>query len=186
MENTPGPIARKLIAQIRGIKAQKVVDLQEWGEAKKRAAQLAQQNQPSAEALDQVGPEFELLTDVRQEAVCSSGYDGTKGELWLARVMPPPVGSPSRAVVVTTPYLVLNPGLDDWMAYLKRTLPKTQRSNTREAHEYLMKFGLQPNYWPEYVFESYVNHPSDVIYVRGLPDVPESRPHSRVNSLGPP
>lgn len=298
METAPGPIARKLIAQVRGIKAQKVVDLEAWGEAKKRASHIAQQSQPSAEALDEVGPEFvlyayvnnwaigmvellqdvpelrkymqkffeaqeeympagppmspltksffyqwalydvpiglkretmgsillavgralkmdpeflallksltegrlglylhegsgtknetvvlkELLTEVRHEAVCSSGYFGTKGELWLARVMPPPVGSPARAVVVTTPYLVLNPGVDDWLAYLNRTLPKTQRSDARDAHEYLMKFGLQPNYWPEYVFESYVNHRADVIFVRGLPDVAESRPHSRVNS----
>ncbi len=295
METAPGPIARKLIAQVQGIKAQKVVDLKAWGEAKKHATQLAKENQPSPEALDEVGPEFalytyvtnwaismvellqevpdlrkymqkfveaqeeympegppmspltksffyqwalydlpiglkretmgsillavgralkmdpeflsllqtlvqgrlglyvhegvekdtiflkELLTEVRHEAVCASGYVGTKGELWLTRVMPPPVGSRARAVVVTTPYLVLKPGVDEWLAYLHRTLPKTQRSDPMEAHEYLMKFGLQPNYWPEYVFESYVNHRPDVIYVRGLPDVPESRPHSNAN-----
>ncbi len=96
--------------------------------------------------------------------------------------MPAPVGSPARAVVVTTPYLVLDPGVDEWLAYLNRTLPKTQRSDARAAQEYLMKFGRQPNYWPEYVFESYVNHRSDVIFVRGLPDVAQSRPHSRVNA----
>ena len=46
----------------------------------------------------------------------------------------------------------------------------------------MMKFGLQTNYWPEYVFEGYVNHKSDVIFLRGLPDVAESRPHSSVNA----
>ena len=38
------------------------------------------------------------------------------------------------------------------------------------------------DYWSEFVFEAYVNHRSDVIFLAGLPDVAESRPHSRVNS----
>ena len=123
----------------------------------------------------------ELLTDVRHVAVCPSGYAGTHGELWLARLVPPPrVGA--RGVVITTPYLILKPDIDEWLAYLNRTLPKTLRSDETAALEYLMKFGLQPNHWPEYVFEAYVNHRPDVIYLRGLPDVAESRPHSRMNS----
>ncbi len=44
-----------------------------------------------------------------------------------------------------------------------------------------MKFGPTRNFWNEFVFEAYVNHRTDVIYLKGLPDVPESRPHSRVN-----
>ena len=31
-------------------------------------------------------------------------------------------------------------------------------------------------------FEAYVNHRSDVIFLKGLPDILESRPHSRGNS----
>ena len=45
-----------------------------------------------------------------------------------------------------------------------------------------MKCGLDERYWAEYVFEAYVNHRPDVILLRGLPDVPESRPHSHVNA----
>jgi len=37
-------------------------------------------------------------------------------------------------------------------------------------------------YWPEYVFEAYVNHESDVVYLTGFPDIESSRPHSRLNS----
>jgi len=34
-------------------------------------------------------------------------------------------------------------------------------------------------YWNDFVFEGYVNHRTEAIY---LADVPESRPHSGVNS----
>ena len=36
--------------------------------------------------------------------------------------------------------------------------------------------------WSELVFEAYVNNRSDVIFLAGLPDVAESRPHSRINN----
>lgn len=85
-------------------------------------------------------------------------------------------------MTVTTPYVIVQPGVDAWTEYLNRTLPKTQRKDPKVAYEYLMKFGLQANYWPEYVFEGYVNHREDVIYLRGLPDVAESRPHSSANA----
>jgi len=295
MEASLGPIARKLINQIHGVKAQKVVDLPAWSEAKKRATTMAQENQPSLKAINDVGPEFaiyayvnnwaismmELLQDVSdlqkfvnkivdaQEeympegppmspltksffyqwaiydfpigkretmgsillsvgrslkmdptflsvlehlvegrlglyvhdgakgdgimlrelftgqthlAVSSSGYHGKQGELWLTRVMPPPTPGLTRSVVVTTPYLLLNADVDAWTEYFGRTVPKTPHKDPKEAYRHLMKFGLQPNYWPEYVFEGYVNHQSDVIFLRGLPDVAESRPHSSVNA----
>jgi len=40
------------------------------------------------------------------------------------------------------------------------------------------------DYWPEFVFEAYVNFDPEVILLTGLPDVPESRPHSRINQNG--
>ena len=45
-----------------------------------------------------------------------------------------------------------------------------------------MKFGAARDYWSEFVLEAYVNHCSDVIFLEGLPDVPESRSHPSVNS----
>ena len=47
-----------------------------------------------------------------------------------------------------------------------------------------MKYGPTREYWNDFVFEAYVNHQTDAIYLAGLPDVPESRPHSEVNSWG--
>jgi hypothetical protein len=40
-----------------------------------------------------------------------------------------------------------------------------------------MKQGLSDNYWNEYIFQSYVNHKPEVIYLQSLPDVSSSRPH---------
>ena len=69
MHATLGPIARSLIAQVRGVKAQKVVDLSSWNQAKKQAADFEQQNRPSADALDNVGPEFALYAYVNNWAI---------------------------------------------------------------------------------------------------------------------
>jgi hypothetical protein len=260
MEAQVGPISRKLITQIRGIKAQKVIELPAWSQAKKYAANAVQENQPSLQTVSEFGlyvyvnnwaismvellqdvpdlrklmqklfqaqeeympegppmspltksffyqwaiydlpvglkretmgaillavgrylkmdPEFlavlqklvdgrlgiyvndgqnaetvtlkELFTGQSQQAVSSSGYLGKRGELWLTRVMPPPTDGFSRSVVVTTPYVILNPGVDGWTEYFNRTFPKTQRKEPIFAYQYLMKFGLQPDYWPEY------------------------------------
>lgn len=85
-------------------------------------------------------------------------------------------------VVFTTPYLLIDPGEREWLAYCQRILPDDAATDRIAAYEHHMKFGPARNYWNEFVFEAYVNHRSDVIFVKGLPDVPESRPHSRVNN----
>ena len=40
---------------------------------------------------------------------------------------------------------------------------------------------IQRECWNDYVFEAYVNHQADAIYLAGLPDIPESRPHSKIS-----
>ena len=64
----------------------------------------------------------------------------------------------------------------------QRTLPEVPRQARLEAFERHLEYGPTRDYGNEFVFEAYVNHRPEVIYLRGLPDVPESRPHSRVNS----
>jgi hypothetical protein len=39
-------------------------------------------------------------------------------------------------------------------------------------------------YWNEFIFEAYANHVTEAIFLKGMPDVDESRPHSRINSGG--
>ncbi len=124
----------------------------------------------------------ELVTDRVCKAISPSGYRGRKGELWYVRVLPPPAPELQEHVVFTTPYLLIEPGESEWQAYFRRTLPDAPTENRIAAYEHHMKFGPARNYWTEFVFEAYVNHRSDVIFLEGLPDIPESRPHSRVNS----
>jgi hypothetical protein len=50
-----------------------------------------------------------------------------------------------------------------------------------DDYERHMKCGPTPEYWNDFVIEAYVTHQSDAIFLAGLPDVPESRPHSEVS-----
>jgi len=124
----------------------------------------------------------ELVTGAECRALSPAGYLGRSGELWLVRVLPSPgvVGFDDH-VVFTTPYLIVHPGLDQWRAYLERTIGKLTVRAARSKYERLMKYGPERNYWSEYIFEAYLNHQSDVIRLVGLPDIDTSRPHSRVN-----
>lgn len=123
----------------------------------------------------------ELVTGETRPAVCSSGHRGAKGEIWLARVVPPPWPETKLAVVQTTPYVVLEPDLPEWEKYFARALPKTGLADPVEAYVRHMKVGPEPRAWLEYPFEGFVNFTEAAIFLRGLPDVAESRPQSRVN-----
>jgi len=124
----------------------------------------------------------ELVTNRICKAICPSGYEGRAGELWYTRVLPPPLAGLDVHVVFTTPYVLIDPGERGWLAYFDRTLPHETPEKRIAAYERHMKWGPARDYWPEFVFEAYVNHRHDVIFLRGLPDVPESRPHSQANS----
>lgn len=123
----------------------------------------------------------ELETGTVCHAIVPAGYPGRAGELWYARVLSPPLPEAAEHVVFTTPYVVLKPGLDAWEAYLARTLRQATGEARRAAYERHLKFGPKRYYWHEYVFEGYAGNRREVIYLAGLPDVPESRPHSDVN-----
>lgn len=124
----------------------------------------------------------ELVTNQRCKAICPTGYRGRSGQLWYARVLPPPFTEMDVHVVFTTPYVLVTPDERGWQAYFDRTLPQQTPEKRLAAYEKHMKWGPARDYWTEFVFEAYVNHRHDVIFLSGLPDVPESRPHSRVNS----
>jgi len=124
----------------------------------------------------------ELVTDTVCRAIVPSGYRGRKGELWYVRVLPPALPGIAEHVVFTTPYQLLEPGKREWEAYFDRTLPDAPIRNRIAGYEHHMKFGPARGYWPMFVLEAYVNHRPDIIFLEGLPDMPESRPHSKVNS----
>ena len=124
----------------------------------------------------------ELVTDRACSAISTSGYRGRAGELWYARVLPPLGAGADEHVVFTTPYVLIAPGEREWLAYFQRALPDGPVDERVAAYERHMKFGPARDHWTEFVFEAYVNHRHDVIFLKGLPDVPESRPHSAINS----
>ena len=122
----------------------------------------------------------ELGTAEVRDCICPAGYLGAPGELWLARVLLPPSARQPESIVVTTPYVIERPGVTAWQAFLDRTLPRMGRD--ADAYGAFMKHGLDERYWFEYVFEAYASDRPDAIFLAGLPDIAESRPHSRVNS----
>ena len=121
----------------------------------------------------------EMVTGIECRAIVPSGHQGEKGELWFVRVLPPPMPGSSPHVVFTTPYLILRPDPEEWLAYFARTLPKIEPADAKRAYTILMKYGPKRNYWSEYILEAYVNHQKEVVFLAGLPDVEETRPHSR-------
>jgi hypothetical protein len=132
----------------------------------------------------------ELFSGRSYTSLVPAGYLGHAGELWYARVLPPPFADSDDSVVVTTPYCLIAPGKKEWTAFLERTMLKTGLplnvpaltetgiATGYPALEVLMKYGLSPNYWHEFIFLAYFNHRSNVVFLTGLPDVPESLPHA--------
>ncbi len=131
----------------------------------------------------------ELITNKKVNCISPSGYLGTPGEIWLARILSEPFSELNYgySVVFTTPYIVgkvegayfKNTGsLDDWVSFFDRTLGKTGESDRIKAYEKLMKYGLSRNYWNEYIFEGYANFTDHVVFLAGIPDLPGSLPHS--------
>jgi hypothetical protein len=120
----------------------------------------------------------EMVTDDVFRAIVPSGYRGRTGELWYARVLPPPFPGATERVVFTTPYILLHSAQPEWQAYFRRNLPEAPSRERIAAYERHLKYGPTRQYWTEFVFEAYVNHRKDAIFLAGLPDVPESRPHS--------
>jgi hypothetical protein len=120
----------------------------------------------------------DLVTAAVYRAIVPAGYKGQKNENWYVRLLPPPLPGGKEHVVFTTPYIVVHPDFGEWLAYFRRTLPATAGFDDYERH---MKYGPTRQYWNDYVFEAYVSHQADAIHLAGLPDVPESRPHSEVS-----
>lgn len=132
----------------------------------------------------------ELINGKRLEAVAPSGHRGQPGEIWLARIMPDPFEEVRLGywLVFTTPYVIgkvaggyfnLIGDALGWEAFFNRALENTGEPDKVAAYEKLMKSGLDRHYWNEYIFEAYVSHTNEAVWLTGFPDIPLSRPHSR-------
>lgn len=122
----------------------------------------------------------ELITDRVVPCWVPSEHIGTKGELWLGRLVDSPLPGSAEAIMMITPYVLLAPGEAEWLAFFDRTLAGSNMGSV-EAYENLMRRGQGRHYWNEFVFEAYARHNLGAIFLIGLPDVEESRPHSKAN-----
>lgn len=121
----------------------------------------------------------ELITDDYYVCHCPTGYHGHKGELWYVRLLPPL--EPQLAnywVAMTTPYILLDVSKADWITFLKRTMIHCEGANEATRLRNLLKFGLEPNYWNEFVFKAYHHHQTDAVFLTGIPDMKATLPHA--------
>lgn len=133
----------------------------------------------------------ELITQKKIKAISPAGYMGKSDELWYVRIMPEPLGMKrfGYSLIINTPYILgewkrntYRPSKEEkWLEYFDKNLSKTAISDKTTAYEYLMKYGLERHYWNEFIFEGYLNHSDIMVSLAGYPDIPSSRPHSRVN-----
>ena len=119
----------------------------------------------------------DLVTNQPCSAICESGHLGIVGELWFTRVLPPALAGQSEHVVFTSPYVLISSDAA-WAQYIDRISAKDPSRSRIEALERHLRWGSSRRYWPEFVFEGYVNHRPGAIFIKGLPDVAESRPQS--------
>jgi hypothetical protein len=130
----------------------------------------------------------EIITNKEIKAICPAGYMGKKGEIWFTRIFPPPFESAAQySIVFTTPYVIgeiesqnaFKTGSEkSWLEFFDRNLNKTKIADPVASYEHFMKYGLNPNYWSEYIFLSFVNFQSDKIWCAGFPDIQASMPHT--------
>ena len=127
-----------------------------------------------------------LLREVgtREIVSCSvpAGYAGSEGEIWFARVLPPPREQCFAHIVPITPYVIRGWPEHAFVEYLEREsarmMARKKPPRTNDTREYLMKHGLEPNHWNEYLFCAYEGHQNEAVFLTGIPDIPETLPHA--------
>lgn len=121
----------------------------------------------------------ELITGDEFPCLCTSGYQGKAGELWYVRRLPPLMPEVATFhVLFTTPYILIETTKDDWTQFLDRTLLKLKGGEIRLRLHRLLKFGLETNYWNEFVFQAYHHHQTEAVFLAGIPDLKATLPHA--------
>ena len=110
----------------------------------------------------------ELITGSTCLAVVPSGYHARPGELWFARVLPPPFGA-SRHVVFTTPYVIRAPSHTVWQAYLARLAAADDAGSRAARYADILKYGPMPSFWHEFLRNAYQGYRTEAIWLEGLP-----------------
>jgi hypothetical protein len=121
----------------------------------------------------------ELMTEDSFLCHCPAGYVGHAGELWFVRLLASvePQLAP-YSVAMTTPYILLGASKADWIAFLKRTMLQCDGPDDRTRLHNLLKYGLEPYYWHEFVFKAYHHDQHDAVFLTGIPDMKATLPHA--------
>lgn len=120
---------------------------------------------------------YEIFTHKEYKCYSSSTYQGNEGEIWLVRLAPPPFSLSDLYITITTPYVINNSKQRDWEEYFERVLPGIGINPPLLAYNELMKYGIIPDYWNEYIFQAYSNYINTAIFLYGIPDKSEDLPH---------
>jgi hypothetical protein len=127
----------------------------------------------------------ELISQKNYLCHIPAGYSGGKGQRWLVRIFPPINDSFDYSVVFNTPYVLMDQTKDDWIVFVKRTLLGMGEPDNAKAFYTLMKYGLETNYWNEYIFQAFHHNQNNAIFPTGLPDVKGSLPHGDLGKTNP-
>ncbi len=121
----------------------------------------------------------ELITAREFSCRSTSGYRGNPGELWYVRLLPPLMSEYSNAhIVFTTPYVLIESTANDWVQFIKRTLPMMEGSSDVARLDRLFKYGPTTHFWNDFVFQGYHHHQFDAIFLAGIPDLKDTLPHT--------
>jgi len=119
----------------------------------------------------------ELVSKRELVCHCPSGYPGSEGELWYVRLLPPV--EPEIAdfwIAMTTPYVLIAANKSDWTAFLRRTMLQADGFDHAIRLANLLKHGLGPNYWNEFVTKAYHHYQHNAIFLAGIPDMQATLP----------
>lgn len=122
----------------------------------------------------------EIDSDDVKLAHVGSRFTGVKGQVWFGRLVPPMNSLVDYHVFFTTPYVMVETTERMISEYLGREIKKldTKRiSRGMNARDALLKHGLHPNHWNEYIFCAYFGHQNDAVFLKGVPDDAKSLPH---------
>ncbi len=130
----------------------------------------------------------DIVDGVIYPCVVPSNYQGRAGELWFVRLLPPLGAAFDYGVAFTSPYILVDTTKADWLAFFERQerqLPLRLTAADQAAHrKALLKRGLEPNYWSEYIFLAYHDAQDSAISLCGIPDLPHSLPHADLSHDG--
>lgn len=121
----------------------------------------------------------ELVTGERAQVEMVDEIWGPPGCLWWTRLLPS-LDPEGRAASIVTPYVFPEvDAVEFWREYLDRALADIRVPSRSEAYRLFMKRGpARPFGWFDYIRDGYHKVLDNAVALVGVPDRPETLPHS--------